>query len=96
MKRNFYISSTSSIYFNRHWQDQGFLIIYVTARPDMQHRKVVSWLAMHNFPHGMVAFMEGIMKDPLRQKLNYLKGLQTDVCITIKYCIRIKYTTSVV
>jgi hypothetical protein len=62
----------------------------------MQHRKVVSWLAMHNFPHGMVAFMEGIMKDPLRQKLNYLKGLQTDVCITIKYCIRIKYTTSMV
>ncbi|VDH91601.1 Hypothetical predicted protein [Mytilus galloprovincialis] len=62
----------------RHWQDQGYLIIYVTARPDMQHRKVVSWLAMHNFPHGMVAFMEGITKDPLRQKLNYLKGLQTD------------------
>jgi hypothetical protein len=32
----------------------------------------------------MVAFMEGIMKDPLRQKLNYLKGLQNDVCIAIK------------
>lgn len=65
----------------RHWQDQGYLIIYVTARPDMQHRKVVSWLAMHNFPHGMVAFMDGITKDPLRQKLNYLKGLQTDAQI---------------
>ncbi|XP_052074554.1 protein retinal degeneration B-like isoform X1 [Mytilus californianus] len=68
----------------RHWQDQGYLIIYVTARPDMQHRKVVSWLAMHNFPHGMVAFMEGITKDPLRQKLNYLKGLQTDAQIVYR------------
>ena len=63
----------------RHWQDQGYLILYVTARPDMQHRRVVSWLANHNFPHGMVAFMDGLSKEPLKQKLNYLKGLKTDV-----------------
>ncbi|XP_069134986.1 protein retinal degeneration B-like isoform X2 [Argopecten irradians] len=68
----------------RHYQDQGYLILYVTARPDMQHRKVVSWLAMHNFPHGMVAFMDGLSKEPLRQKLNYLKGLVSKAGIVYK------------
>ncbi|XP_070205343.1 protein retinal degeneration B-like [Littorina saxatilis] len=62
----------------RHWQDLGYLILYVSARPDMQHRKVVAWLAQHNFPHGMVSFMDGLSKDPLRQKYNYLKQLQTE------------------
>ncbi|XP_060064604.1 protein retinal degeneration B-like [Ylistrum balloti] len=68
----------------RHYQDQGYLILYVTARPDMQHRKVVSWLAMHNFPHGMVAFMDGLSKEPLRQKLNHLKGLVSKAGIVYK------------
>lgn len=63
----------------RHWQEHGYLIVYVTARPDMQHKKVVSWLAKHNFPHGMVAFMDGLSKEPLKQKLAYLKTLQTEV-----------------
>ncbi|KAL4223794.1 Membrane-associated phosphatidylinositol transfer protein 2 [Mactra antiquata] len=62
----------------RHWQELGYLILYVTARPDMQHTKVVTWLAQHNFPHGMVAFMDGFSKDPLRQKFNYLKALQSE------------------
>ncbi|PVD31481.1 hypothetical protein C0Q70_06893 [Pomacea canaliculata] len=62
----------------RHWQDLGYLILYVSARPDMQHKKVVTWLAQHNFPHGMVAFMDGLSKDPLRQKFLYLKNLQTE------------------
>ena len=50
----------------------------------MQHNKVVAWLAQHNFPHGMVAFMDGFSKDPLRQKFNYLKTLQTDVSESVK------------
>ncbi|XP_056002501.1 protein retinal degeneration B-like isoform X4 [Ostrea edulis] len=68
----------------RHWQEHGYLILYVTARPDMQHKKVVSWLAMHNFPHGMVAFMDGLSKDPLKQKLAYLKTLQLETQILYK------------
>ncbi|KAK3083813.1 hypothetical protein FSP39_003585 [Pinctada imbricata] len=68
----------------RHWQDQGYLILYVTARPDMQHRRVVAWLAMHNFPHGMVAFMDGLSKEPLKQKLNYLKSLKNDAQVSFK------------
>ncbi|XP_063951970.1 protein retinal degeneration B-like [Lytechinus pictus] len=59
----------------RHWQELNYLIIYVTARPSMQKQKVVSWLAQHNFPHGVVSFCDGITTDPLRQKANYLKGL---------------------
>nr|XP_022338913.1 protein retinal degeneration B-like isoform X2 [Crassostrea virginica] len=68
----------------RHWQEHGYLIVYVTARPDMQHKKVVSWLAKHNFPHGMVAFMDGLSKEPLKQKLAYLKTLQTEAQILFK------------
>ena len=64
----------------RHWQEMGYLVVYITARPDMQHRKVVGWLAQHNFPHGMVAFMDGLSADPLRQKSNFLKQLVQEVC----------------
>ena len=37
---------------HRYWQELGYIIIYVTARPDIQQHKVVHWLAQHNFPHG--------------------------------------------
>jgi hypothetical protein len=29
----------------RHWQELGYVILYVTGRPDMQLQRVVSWLA---------------------------------------------------
>ena len=29
----------------RHWQELGYIILYVTGRPDMQLQRVVSWLA---------------------------------------------------
>jgi len=29
----------------RLWQELGYIIIYVTGRPDMQLTRVVSWLA---------------------------------------------------
>ncbi|XP_070402217.1 membrane-associated phosphatidylinositol transfer protein 2 isoform X2 [Nothobranchius furzeri] len=59
----------------RHWQDLGFLIIYVTGRPDMQKQRVVAWLSQHNFPHGIVSFCDGLVHDPLRHKANFLKNL---------------------
>ncbi|KAH7956452.1 hypothetical protein HPB52_009916 [Rhipicephalus sanguineus] len=61
----------------RHWQELGYLIIYITGRPDMQQQRVVSWLAQHNFPHGLVSFAEGLSTEPLRHKLSYLRHLQT-------------------
>ncbi|XP_069379865.1 membrane-associated phosphatidylinositol transfer protein 2-like isoform X4 [Paralichthys olivaceus] len=59
----------------RHWQDLGYLIIYVTGRPDMQKQRVVAWLSQHNFPHGIVSFCDGLVHDPLRHKANFLKNL---------------------
>ncbi|KAJ3603995.1 hypothetical protein NHX12_028736 [Muraenolepis orangiensis] len=59
----------------RHWQDLGYLIIYVTGRPDMQKQRVVAWLSQHNFPHGIVSFCDGLVTDPLRHKANFLKSL---------------------
>ncbi|XP_049819691.1 protein retinal degeneration B-like isoform X2 [Aethina tumida] len=59
----------------RHWQELGYLIIYTTGRPDMQHRRVVSWLSQHNFPHGLISFADGLSTDPLGHKAAYLKNL---------------------
>ncbi|XP_076674034.1 retinal degeneration B isoform X4 [Andrena cerasifolii] len=59
----------------RHWQELGYLIIYITARPDMQQQKVVSWLSQHNFPHGLVSFADGLSTDPLGHKAAYLNKL---------------------
>ncbi|XP_026873886.2 PITP-less RdgB-like protein [Electrophorus electricus] len=67
----------------RHWQDLGYLIIYVTGRPDMQKQRVVSWLSQHNFPQGMVFFSEGLVHDPLRQKTIFLKSLIKECHIKI-------------
>ncbi|XP_068562556.1 membrane-associated phosphatidylinositol transfer protein 2-like [Cebidichthys violaceus] len=59
----------------RYWQDLGYLIVYVTGRPDMQKQRVVAWLSQHNFPHGIVSFCDGLVHDPLRHKANFLKSL---------------------
>ncbi|XP_075754684.1 membrane-associated phosphatidylinositol transfer protein 2 isoform X5 [Pelodiscus sinensis] len=67
----------------RHWQDLGYLIIYITGRPDMQKQRVVAWLAQHNFPHGIVSFCDGLVHDPLRHKANFLKNLITDLHMRI-------------
>lgn len=59
----------------RHWQELGYLIIYITGRPDMQHRRVVSWLSQHNFPHGLISFADRLSTDPLSHKAAYLNNL---------------------
>ena len=65
----------------RHWQDLGYLIIFVTGRPCMQLQKVVSWLTRHNFPLGLVSFADGFSTDPLGHKTEYLKHLQQEQAI---------------
>ncbi|VDK38637.1 unnamed protein product [Taenia asiatica] len=64
-----------SVDIMRHWYALGYLLIYISARPDMQHRQVASWLAQHNFPPGLTFFLDGIFTDPLRQKALLLKSL---------------------
>nr|CAG4640614.1 EOG090X00NX [Eulimnadia texana] len=68
----------------RHWQELGYLIIYITGRPDLQQRRVVAWLAQHNFPHGLLSFADGLSTDPLRHKAEYLKYLVNDVGLEIR------------
>ncbi|XP_043578844.1 protein retinal degeneration B isoform X2 [Bombus pyrosoma] len=69
----------------RHWQELGYLIIYITARPDMQQQKVVSWLSQHNFPHGLVSFADGLSTDPLGHKAAYLHKLIQEHGVIIHY-----------
>jgi len=57
----------------RYWQELGYIIIYVTARPDIQQRRVVHWLAQHNFPHGMTLFNDGICREPIKHKAEMLR-----------------------
>ncbi|CAI5445087.1 unnamed protein product [Caenorhabditis angaria] len=59
----------------RYWQEQGYLIIYMTARPDMQQRVVSAWLAQHNFPHALLFFNNSISTEPLKQKTLLLRHL---------------------
>jgi membrane-associated phosphatidylinositol transfer protein len=59
----------------RHWQELGYLLIYITGRPDMQQQRVVSWLSQHNFPHGLISFADGLSTDPLGHKTAYLNNL---------------------
>lgn len=46
--------------FPRLWQERGYLIIYVTGRPEFQKDAVVAWLAKHQFPLGVVSCCETI------------------------------------
>ena len=52
----------------------------------MQQNKVVAWLAQHNFPHGMVIFMDGVSTDPMRQKSAYLKQRIAEVRDLSHWC----------
>ncbi|XP_072310438.1 membrane-associated phosphatidylinositol transfer protein 2-like isoform X2 [Eucyclogobius newberryi] len=67
----------------RYWQDLGYVIVYVTGRPDMQKQRVVAWLSQHNFPHGIVSFCDGLVHDPLRHKANFLKSLISEAHMRI-------------
>ena len=69
----------------------GYIIIYVTARPDIQQRRVVHWLAEHNFPHGskkqdfyksnifiylgLTLFNDGISREPIKHKAEMLRNI---------------------
>lgn len=68
------------LFFNfRHWQELGFLIIYVTSRLLFQKNQVMRWLTQHNFPFGMVSFCENISKDYQKHKQSFLRGLMAKV-----------------
>ena len=53
----------------RYWSDAGYLIIYISSRPDMQKNRVGQWLKQHNFPQGVTFFQKGIYHDPYSRKV---------------------------
>ncbi|CAF3635294.1 unnamed protein product [Rotaria socialis] len=67
----------------RFWQELGYIIIYVTARPDIQQRRVVHWLAQHNFPHGLTLFNDGISREPIKHKSEMIRNLVENADLTI-------------
>lgn len=76
------LSWTQRCHLARHWQDLGYMILYITGRPDMQKQRVVSWLSQHNFPQGMIFFSDGLVHDPLRQKAIFLRNLMQEVSVS--------------
>lgn len=48
----------------------------------MQQQMVLSWLAQHNFPYGLVAFADRFSTDPLGYKTSYLKNLTQVIKMT--------------
>ncbi|CAF1223857.1 unnamed protein product, partial [Didymodactylos carnosus] len=67
----------------RHWQELGYIIIYITARPDIQQHKVVHWLAQHNFPHGMTLFNDGLSREPIKNKAEMLRSVVESSELTV-------------
>ncbi len=65
----------------RLWQELGYLIIYITGRPDIQKEYVTSWLGLHGFPMGVVSFSDSLSTDPNNIKLLYLARLIKDVSV---------------
>ena len=66
--------------FFSHWQEHGYLIIYVTSRPDFQKNQVMLWMSEHNFPFGLVSFCGSLSTvDIQRHKVEYLRNLTTNV-----------------
>ena len=68
----------------RFWQELGYLIVYITGRPDIQQQRVVSWLYQHNFPHGLIFFVDGFSTEPLKHKTEYLKTLNQKMEVIIR------------
>ena len=61
------------------WQSLGYLIIYITGRPDIQKQYVMSWLGLHGFPLGVVAFSDSLSTDSSHIKRLYLARLIKEV-----------------
>jgi hypothetical protein len=59
----------------RYWSDNGYLIMYISSRPDMQKNRVIQWLKQHNFPQGICFFAKGITHDPYGRKGTMLKNI---------------------
>lgn len=60
------------------WQELGYLLVYITGRPDMQKDHVLSFLGAHGFPLGLVSCADSISTDSHHKTL-YLARLIKEV-----------------
>ena len=63
----------------RLWQEQGYLLIYITGRPIFQKEYITSWLTLQGFPLGIVSFSDTLSTDAQNTKLLYLARLMKEV-----------------
>lgn len=61
------------------WQELGYLIVYITGRPDVQKDYVLSFLGAHGFPLGVVACAETLSADSQSLKTLFLARLIKEV-----------------
>jgi len=62
----------------------GFLIIYISSRPDMMKNRVSQWLRQHNFPQGLCFFQKGIHHDPYARKVTLVLNSYIGIPIVAK------------
>ncbi|KAI6657567.1 Membrane-associated phosphatidylinositol transfer protein 2 [Oopsacas minuta] len=65
------------------WKNHGYLIFYVTARPDMQKNDIMHWFDKKNFPSALTYFNEGVTTDPQAHKSTYIRHLIQDLGVRI-------------
>lgn len=61
-----------------YWKDLGYLLVYLTGRPDIQKEYIMKFLATNAFPLGVVACSDSISTDTHTKTL-YLARLIREV-----------------
>ena len=61
-----------------YWQELGYLIVYITGRPDVQKESVLSFLGAHGFPLG-----KSTNQWQCRFRLEYRTGLLDSALINL-------------
>lgn len=69
----------SLLSLSSYWKDLGYLLVYLTGRPDIQKEYIMKFLATNAFPLGVVACSDSISTDTHTKTL-YLARLIREVC----------------
>ena len=67
----------------RFWKNLGYLIFYMTARPDMQKTDIMHWFEKKSFPSALTYFNEGVTTEPQSHKSAYIRHLIRDLGVKV-------------
>lgn len=87
--QNSKVAVSNSLYFLvtcRSWQELGYLIIYITGRPDQQKDYILNFLGCHGFPLGLMACAETFTADSQSVKTAFLGRLIKEASPCSNYC----------